>query len=43
LTAGRVGHTIASAHEALKGLITSFGQNCPKTPLLSYYQGEMTC
>jgi hypothetical protein len=41
LTAGRARHTIASVNNALKGLIMGIGQNCPKTPPLSHYQGKI--
>jgi hypothetical protein len=34
-------HIVASVHDALKGLITGIGQNCPKTPPLSHYQGKI--
>jgi hypothetical protein len=41
LTAGRARHTVPSAHDALKVLITVIGQNCPEILLLSHYQGEI--
>jgi hypothetical protein len=28
---------------ALRSLRTGRGKNCPKTPLISYYQGKMVC
>jgi hypothetical protein len=36
LTSGRARHTVSSAKDALKVLITGIGQNCLKTPLLSH-------
>ena len=41
LTFGWAGHIVASVNAALKRLITSIGQNCLKTMLLSHYQGEI--
>jgi len=38
LTSGRARHIVSSVNDALKVLITSIGQNCLKTPLLSHYQ-----
>ncbi len=34
---------IACQVERHDWLIIRFGQNCPKTPLISYYQGKMAC
>jgi hypothetical protein len=40
LTSRRVRH-IRSRHGALKSLIIGIGQNCPKTPPISHYQGKI--
>jgi hypothetical protein len=40
LTWGGLRHTVSS-HDALRVLTIPIGQNCPKTWVISYYQGKI--
>jgi hypothetical protein len=40
LTSCRASHSVSSVNDALKVLITGIGQNCPKSRLISHYQGS---